>query len=454
MRYLLLGLSLLFSTNVKAVVPDEFWDRLALRNETFSILSIKYADAQARERIVHLVSGSADLPFINRVVVRIERERALSLQGDPDIVDVEVFGSASADRTFHKLLELYRVYLYQVSGRFNISALNFSQNVNYFDRNSQERGDRTIAEALEILGSRIVPSFVAVGDGANFGVGSWAKAQSVIPVVATMHGGSSIMSNSARPARENAVWPLVLYADGEPATGLDEASRAPACGEGSHLTADQMIHPESARVPAPGGSSYATFKATSSLCPIQQYTELLRVMLRARTPVGFVEVEPFVAYYVDSPVNRECPALNYRWADQRLQFGAPKYAISAEDKLRLDSFVSGNSIELRPNYSIPLAKAFLSQLPELHMTDAGVKERSVSHLQVLEMLRAFRFSDLLEVAANKRNIRFSQWKNLAERYDRPIIDARLIDAIQSYCENQSLFLVLSDEEKPFFDAME
>ena len=58
------------------------------------------------------------------------------MQGDPGIADIEIFGQRTADRTFHKLLEFYRVYLYQVSGRFNISVVNFSQGVPYWDRNS------------------------------------------------------------------------------------------------------------------------------------------------------------------------------------------------------------------------------------------------------------------------------------------------------------------------------
>ncbi len=448
------GLFLLDPGAAAAAVPDEFWDRLANRPGLNFVLSIKYKDAQARGRIIEAAMGSADLPFINRIVARFEPEQALSLQGDPGIEDVEVFGASSADRTFHKLLELYRVYLYQVSGRFNISALNFSQNVNYFDRNSDERGDKTIAEALEVLGSRVVPSLVAVGDGAVFGVGSWARSRSVIPVVATAHDGKSITSNSARPDGEEALWPLVLYADGEPTAGLDQASQEPSCGEGSHLTADQMIHPETARIPDPGGSSFATFKATSSLCPIQQYSELLRVMLRARTPVGLVEVEPFVSYYVDSPVNRKCPALMYRWADQRHQFGAPQYPITAENKVKLDSFVSGNSVELRANYSIPLVKAFLAKLPEVTMTDAKSTERAISAGAVLAMLRNFRFTDLLDVGANRKNVRFARWKQLAENNGKPIVEGSLIDAIQAYCENQSLFLVLPDEEKAFFQHME
>ncbi|WP_287188565.1 hypothetical protein, partial [Mesorhizobium sp.] len=316
------------------------------------------------------------------------------------------------------------------------------------------RGDQTIAEALDVIGSRTVPVLVAVGDGAEFGVGAWAKAPSVLPVVATTSGGAAILDNSARPERNQTPWRTVLYADGAPVAGEEQLSQGKACGDGAHLTANQMLHPETARIVQPGGSSFATFKATASLCYVHQYTELLRVLLRARTPIGLVEVEPFVAYYVDSPVNRACPALAHRWADQRKQFGAPQYWIEASDKSRLDEFVNGNSIELRPNYSIPLVKAFLNHLPEHRMTDSEANERYVSSKTLLAMLRRFHLTDLIEVAANSGNVRYAEWKQLAAKDGTPAVREQLVDAIESYCGNQSLFLVLSDKAEPFFDLME
>ena len=444
---------LLYSNAALAEVPLDFWTRLAGQSEGPVVLSIKYADFAARTRVLDKSFGGADLPFISRIVVRIDRDAALSMEDDIGIEDAEIFGSGTADRTFHKLIELYRIYLYQVSGKFNISAVNFSQGVRYFNRNSRERGDRTIAEALDVLGSRIAPVLVAVGDGPEFGVGDWAMAPSVLPVVATSDGGSEILANSARPEQGHTPWRTVLYADGAAQAGKSEASSAKSCGAGAHLTADQMLHPETSLVPQPGGSSYATFKVTSNTCYVQQYAELLRVLLRARTAIGYVEVEPFISYYVDSPVDRSCPALQYRWADQRRQYGAPRYQIKVGNKVKLDDFVSGHSIELRPNYSIPLLKAFLDHLPPTTMTNSGVKERYVSADAVLEMLRNFSLVDLVEVAANKRNLQFESWRQAAQADHSPILQSDIIDAIESYCRDQSLFLVLSDEAAPFFDTV-
>jgi hypothetical protein len=438
---------------LRAEVAADFWDRLALRDDAPLVLSVKYADRAARSRVLEKSLGGADLPFINRIIVRIARNAALSLQGDSSLTDVEILGPRSADRTFHKLLELYRVYLYQVSGRFEISVVNFSQGVPYWDRNSDERGDRTIAEALDVIGVRVAPVLVAVGDGPEFGIGEWAMARAALPVVATSSGGAQILANSARPPPGQVPWNTVLYADGAPTAGKNLNSSTKACGEGAHLTADQMLHPESAFVPEPGGSSFATFKATWNVCFIHQYTEILRVQLRARTPVGSVEVEPFVAYYVDSPVDKACPATQYRWADQRFQADAPKYEIRAADKARLDEFVNGNSLELRANYSIPILRAFLNHLPPHPMTSARASERYVSSDAVLAMLRSFRLRDLVEVAANPRNIKFENWKKIADRDPAPVIRSELVDAIDSYCRNQTLFLVLSDEATPIFDTM-
>jgi hypothetical protein len=294
---------------------------------------------------------------------------------------------------------------------------------------------------------------VAVGDGQEFGVGAWALAPSALPVVATTAAGAAILPDSARPAAGPVPWKTVLYADGEAAAGIEDTDGDRACGAGAHLTADQMLHPESARVPPPGGSSYATFKATADVCLIHQYAEVLRVQLRARTAVGMVEVEPFVAYYVDSPVDKTCPATSNRWADQRFQVDSPRYQVLAADKARLDRFVNGNSIELRPNYSIPLLKAFLNHLPPRHMTATAAAERYVTWDGVLAMLKAFRLRDLVEVAANPRNIRFEDWKRLGDADQLPVIRPQTIDAMAAYCRSQTLFLVLSDEAKPFFDDM-
>jgi hypothetical protein len=142
----------------------------------------------------------------DRLIARMAKDNALSLQKDAGVVDLELLAPHSADYTFHRLMELYRVYLYQVSGRFNIPAVNFSQGVSYWDRNSEERGDKTIAEALDAIASRIAPVFVAIGDGQELGIGGWALAPSVLPVVATKDSGAKVMSNSARPPAENPPW--------------------------------------------------------------------------------------------------------------------------------------------------------------------------------------------------------------------------------------------------------
>ena len=69
------------------------------------------------------------------------------------------------------------------------------------------------------------------------------------------------------------------------------------------------------------------------------------------------------------------------------------------------------------------------------------------------MLRGFRLRDLVEVAANRNSVKFEEWKRKAEADSSPVIDASLVDAIEQYCRNDTLFLVLSDEAEPFFDAM-
>ena len=152
-------------------------------------------------------------------------------------------------------------------------------------------------------------------------------------------------------------------------------------------------------------------------------------------------------------MNKSCPATQYRWADQRYQADPPHYEIRAADKARLDGFVNGNSLELRPNYSIPLLKAFLNHLPSHSLSAASANERYVSSDAVLTMLKSFRLRDLVEVAANPRNVNFEEWKMLADKDTAPVVNSDLVEAINEYCRSRSLFLVLSDEASNFFDAM-
>jgi hypothetical protein len=60
--------------------------------------------------------------------------------------------------------------------------------------------------------------------------------------------------------------------------------------------------------------------------------------------------------------------------------------IRAWDKARLDGFVNGHSLVPRPNYSIPLLKAFLNHLPPHPLSVAAARplERAalISLLQI------------------------------------------------------------------------
>jgi hypothetical protein len=87
------------------------------------------------------------------------------------------------------------------------------------------------------------------------------------------------------------------------------------------------------------------------------------------------------------------------------------------------------------------------------MTSSCLNERYVSAAAILSMLKSFRLRDLVEVAANPKNIKFEEWKRKADQDVAPVISPNLIEAIENYCRNQSLFLSLSDEAVPFLDSM-
>lgn len=148
-----------------------------------------------------------------------------------------------------------------------------------------------------------------------------------------------------------------------------------------------------------------------------------------------------------------CPATRYRWADQRYRTEPPTYDIRARDKARLVRFATDNSLELRANYSIPLLKAFLNHLPAQSMKGTAPNERYITAKAVLGMLKGFRLRDLVDVAANPRNVKFEEWKRKADTDSAPVVAPDLIDAVEHYCRNHAQFLVLSDEATPFLQEM-
>lgn len=61
--------------------------------------------------------------------------------------------------------------------------------------------------------------------------------------------------------------------------------------------------------------------------------------------------------------------------------------------------------------------------------------------------------DLVEMAANPNNVKFDEWKKKADADPAPLVASDLVDSLDTYCRTQTMFLVLSDEEKPFLETM-
>jgi len=403
-------------------------------------ISVKYAGREARNVAWSIAVQGVELDFISRLVIDTNADKALQLCEREDITDIEAIGASEKDTTLYRLLEVWRVYHYVIGGRFDVSAFNFSQGVRPVALHRGISAERTMAEALDVLARKAAPVFVSAGNSSEAGVSDYIDSESVLPVAATMEHGKEIFSPSSRPAATDDPR-LFLFADGgpRPKSKVDETDET--CPTTKHLTVGQMISPDEAGI-EPGGSSFATFAATAAACPVHQYLQIVNAYLSATRAVGEVQLEPFIAYYVDNSVTSSCSALKNRLADKRDKY-VVSYNLSVPEKARYQNFFFENSVEFNLRYSTPLLRSFFRSMPERHLVE-GYKgpQRFVSTSAVLERLRGMKFADWLNIAANKNSLYFSRWMTAAQKDTAPALDSGTIDAIGSYCRNYSLFVVL------------
>lgn len=412
-------------------------------NDPF-IASIKYEGTDARNAVWSIAEKAVHLEFISRIVIEAPARRLWSLCARDDVVHIELIGDQEKDSVLHRILELWRINQYIVGGRFNVSAFNFSQGVRKEAMGQRESAEKTLAEALESISRRLAPVFVAAGNTGTTDLNAYANGQSVFPVVATEPDGLEIYSGSSRPGQKSDPRRLFLFSDGAPRPpgGID--AKHLACESGDHLTIGQMLLPENARID-PGGSSFAAFAATAAACPVHQYLEVMNAYLSAGKAVGDVQLDPFVAYYVDNSVSPSCPALENRLADKRKQY-APIYNLRIPQKKRIQDMFFGNSMLFNLRYSTPLLRSFFESLPETSLIEGYEgAQRIVSQEVVQQRLSEMTFSDWLEIGGNKRSLYYPRWLAIAGRDIAPVLPRETIEQIAGYCQVASLFIVLPDD---------
>lgn len=424
-------------------------ERIEAAEDDRLTISVKYRSHDARDFVWSIADARVHLDFISRVVSDTRADRALPLCRRDDVEDIEIIADAEKDSTLHRLLEVWRVYHYVLGGRFEISAFNFSQGVRTAALHKDKSGERTMAEALDTLGLKAAPVFVAAGNAGTAGLSEYTSGASVFPVVATEGYGHAIFPPSSRPSAGDDPRRLFLFADGAPRPQGPVDDLAGACPTTEHLTIGQMLLPEEAGIDI-GGSSFATFTATATACPVHQYLQIVNAYLSAIHTVGEVRLDPFVAYYVDNPISPTCPALTYRLADRREKY-IPIYRLNIPQKSRIQDFFFGNSIEFNLRYSPPILQYFYRSLPEQHLAEGYEgAQRYVSISAVLDRLREMTFADWLEIGANKHSLYYQSWRSAAAQDPTPILDGETIDAIAEYCRIGSLFIILPDIAAPRF----
>jgi len=173
----------------------------------------------------------------------------------------------------------------------------------------------------------------------------------------------------------------------------------------------------------------------------------METYLSAEKAVGTVSVQPFVAYYVDNPINAKCPALKYRLADEREKY-EPRYQISVKQKQRMQDFFFGETIEFNLRYSAPVLKAFYSSLPSVNLANGfSGQQRYINSKSLVTALKKMTFGDWVQIGANKRSQYYSRWLRKAAEDTNPVLENSTINDIINYCQNYSLYIVLSDDAK-------
>jgi hypothetical protein len=407
-------------------------------------ISVRYGSREARDLVWSIADVAMHVDFVSRVIADTRADRALPLCRRDDVKDIEIIAGTEKDSTLHRLLEVWRVYHYILGGRFEVAAFNFSQGVRTAALHKDKSGERTIAEALDTVARRAAPVFVAAGNAGTAGLSEYVAGNSVFPVAATENHGRAIFPPSSRPGSRDDPQHLFLYADGAPRPQGPVDDLGEACPTTEHLSIGQMLLPEEAGID-PGGSSFATFAVTAAACPIHQYLQVVNAYLSATHAVGRVRLEPFVAYYVDNPMSPGCPALKNRLADRREKYVATYY-LSVSQKLRLQDFFFGNSVEFNLRYSPPILRYFYHSLPERQLAKGYEgAQRYVSSAAVLDRLREMTFADWVEIGANKRSLYYQTWVAAAVQDTAPMLDGETINAIDEYCRVRSLFIILPDE---------
>ncbi len=443
---LLVGiLTLIVSSPVLSNVErDIVCEKFELSGNDPFIASIKYQGTDARNAVWSVGEKAVHLEFISRIVLEAPGDQLWSLCGRDDVLHIELIGEQQKDSVLHRILELWRIQHYVVGGRFELSAINFSQGVRKEAIGRGESAERTLAEALDVISRRLAPVFVAAGNTGATDLNAYADGDSVFPVVATEQNGAKLFSSSTRPSGKHDPSRTFLFADGAPRPNGEIDREHAACGTGDHLTIGQMLQPENAGI-SPGGSSFATFAVTAAACPVHQYIQVVNAYLSAGKAVGDVQLNPFVAYYVDNSVSPNCPALKNRLADKRRRY-VPIYTLTIPQKARFQTMLFGESMLFNFRYTTPLLRSFFRTLPKTALAaEYKGAQHFVNQEVVLRRLSEMTFADWLEIGGNKRSLYYPRWLATAKKDSVPALPRETIERIAGYCQSASLFMVLPDK---------
>ena len=423
----------------------EVCDDLEEADDNMITISVKYRSVNARDLAIRTMNPFMHLDFISRVVGVAAANDALTLCKHTDVVHMELIARTVRDITLHRLLEVYRVYLYARAGTYPIAVVNFSQGVrtSFLGRNIS--GERTLVEALDAISRDVAPVFISVGNSPDFGLDPYSKGEATFAVVATDSEATQILPTSSRPSSSDNTQKLFLLSDGarRPISGPADAHNDNACNWGDHLTLGQLLQPEDSRILG-GGSSFATFAVTPTACYVHQYLEIMATYLPATRPVGMVNVEPFVSYFIDNPIDRNCPALKHRLAQNR-RIHEAEYVFHVDQKIRFRDFFVAATVEIDLRYSTRLLREFFLRLPRSTLVPYFEgPQRLVDSDRVVSALRKMTLEDWVHVAGNSGSYYYPEWLRKAAQDKEPVLDNNTIETIVSYCEERTLFLVLPD----------
>lgn len=407
------------------------------------------------QTVAHKIGETAHaFPFIATVMGKIPASAALTLAESGGIRTIEIVDDGLVRGAYNLIQRLELLYAYRRMGMFRFAALSVSLAPSrmLINRRPLRTGEQMIRRALEVIANDLqVPVFIAVGnDGPVPGLmNPWAKGKNLIAVTAANMRGTRLYDKASRPASYGADAPWHLFsAWGIHTVGaLDRrATKTPQMLEDEkHVDLAALVGPEHVTsYSVRSGTSFAVPHLVRNACPFFLFSQHLQAL--ADVPRGLtIQLEPHIRAIIDTAIDRNHPAFQYRQADRRQIYSSLSYAINPAEKVAFHSLVTELGLDLDLTYRTEVVVRFLRAVAKpISGADDADGHGFVSFEASTEFIRRATLSDVVTLFAEDDDPRIEQWQVMLQRTDdSPLVPLELGNAMSTYCERHDLVLPLS-----------